>query len=166
MFDFRDLKKTIAAIGGKVRTAQHELETLRRRREEVAAAPTSKASAIRAMQDRVDAQAEAHKRVLFANLDPLILKGDAARVDAPFLAATRHGTAATAQSIEAGICLAFGDQMKQAIAKAIEAMPWPEQSMDTATKAAELAKLDDGIEQAENELSSLVGEAQSAGISL
>ena len=167
MFDFISLKKQVAAIGGKARAAQQDLENLRRRREEVAAAPTSKVDAIRVMQDQVDAQAELHKRVLFANLIQLVDKGDPDRMNAaPFLSATRHDTACTHKTFEGGMCLAFGTQMKQAIAQAINDMPWPEMSMDSVQKSTELSRIDADIAAAENELADLVRECHAAGVNI
>lgn len=166
MFDFLTLKKSVAALGSKVHQAQDQLETMRRRREEIAASPTSREDAIQALQDHVDHLAASYRKTLADNLAPLIAKGDPARVVGPILSATRPGTAATSQTLEAGICLAFGPQLKTAIAETLAGMDWPAGALDAASKTRQLAELDEAIERAERELSELVQAAQAAGVSI
>jgi hypothetical protein len=166
MFDFNSLKKQVAGIGAKVRESSMELENLRRKREEIVAAPSSKQDAIAAMHSRIDREAETHRKILITSIRPLIIKGSASRIDAPILAAARHDTAPTALSLESGLCMAFGAELKRSISDTIEAMDWPEYALDESEKTAEITRLDAAIQKTESELTELVTAAHAAGISL
>ena len=166
MFNFTDLKKQVASIGTKVRESSQELENLRRKREEIAAAPSSKTDAVRAMHARIEREADKHRKILTESLVPLVVKGDTSRIDTPIVAAARPDKAASPLSLEAGLCLAIGDQLKRTIADAIDGMPWPEFSMDESKKTAEITRLDAAIQKTESELSELVSAAHAAGLSI
>jgi hypothetical protein len=94
----------------------------------------------------------------------MVLSGNPDR-DTAILTATPPNMTPTPLSMEAGICLAFADQMKAAASSAISGMVWPEGAMDHRTKTERLAKLDSQIGSIESDLAALVRSAREAGVS-
>lgn len=168
MFDFSPLKKLLSDAGEQMRTRQVQLEKLKREREDIAAAPTSREDVIRALHDRIDKAADTHMDIFASAMRPLILKGDTARLDAPLpiVATAKSGSAPTPASIEAGLCLVMGDQMKAAATRIIEAMEWPSGALDDAVKQKKILELDSKISGMEAELTALVNSARAHGVSI
>lgn len=165
MFDFNPLKKMLSDASGQIRARQVELEKLQRQREDVAAAPASREDAIKALHGRIDAEADKHLRIVAGALLPLIVKGDPSRIDSPILAAVKSGSAPSPLSLEAGLCLAMGEQMKAAASRIIDGMEWPLGAIDHADKEKKVSELDRKISEIESELSELVHSARAAGVS-
>lgn len=165
LFDFLSLSKKIADLGAEIRGRRSDLEKLRRERDLVAAAPLSKEDAVKALHRRIDTEGARYRKIFSASLRAMVLGGNPDR-DTAILTATPPDTTPTPLSMEAGICLAFADQMKDAASRAVEAMEWPEGALDHRTKSERLAKLDSRIGSIESDLTALVRSARDAGITV
>lgn len=166
MFDFNPLKKMLSDASSQIRARQVELEKLQRQREDVAAAPASREDAIKALHGRIDAEADKHMSIVAKALLPLIVKGDPSRFrDSPILAAVKPDSAPSPLTLEAGLCLAMGEQMKAAVSRIIDGMEWPSGAIDHADKEKRVSELDRKISEIESELSQLVHSARAAGVS-
>lgn len=167
MFDLNILRQQVQDIGAKASQARAELEKLKTARDEISAAPTSKADALAALFGSIDVQAGRHMGLITEQLGNIATKGNPSRfADMSLLAAAKSGSAATPQSLEAALFLVLGDQMKNAAARLIEKMPWPAGALDQAEKESKLRAVDKRIADSEAELSSLVLAARSAGVNI
>ena len=165
MFDFLSLSKKIADLGAEIRGRRADLERFRRARDLIAAAPLSKEDAVKALHRRIDIDGARYMKTFSASLRAMVLSGNPDR-DTAILTATPPDMTPTPLSMEAGICLAFADQLKAAASRAVEAMEWPDGAMDHRNKTERLAKLDSQIGSIEGELSALVRSARDAGVSV
>lgn len=166
MFDFSGVKKLLGDAGASVRAKRAELETLRRERDVLAAAPLSKDDAVKALHGRIDEAGSGHLKVLSGALRQMALKGCPTRIDTAILAVCKPDTMPTMLTMEAAICLVFADQMKAAASRIVEAMEWPEGAMDHRDKTERLAKLDARIASVESDVRGMVQAARAAGISI
>jgi|GEM_PF-4913178 len=165
LFDFSGIKKLLGDAGAMIRSKRAELESLKRERDILAAAPLSKEDTVKAMHRRIDAEGARHMATLSAAVRQLVVGGgNPDRIDMPILATTKPDYAPSPLSMEAGMCLAFGDQMKAAASRIIEAMPWPEHAMDHRDKTERLAKLDAKIAAVESDVRGMVESARGAGL--
>lgn len=164
LFDFSGIKKLLGDAGAMIRSKRAELEGLKRERDILAAAPLSKEDTVKAMHRRIDAEAVRHMATLSAAVRQLVVGGNPDRIDMPILAMTKPGYTPSPLSMEAGMCLAFGDQMKAAANRIIEAMPWPEHAMDNREKVDRLAKLDARIAAVESDVRGMIASARGAGL--
>lgn len=165
MFDFLSLTKKISDLGAEIRGRRSDLETKRRERDLIAAAPLSKSDAVQALHRRIDTDGARYMKTFSASLRAMVLSGNPDR-DTAILTATPPNTTPTPLSMEAGICLAFADQLKAAASRAVEGMAWPEGALDHRNKTERLAKLDSQIGSIESELAALVRSARDAGVSV
>ena len=164
LFDFSGIKKMLGDAGAMIRSKRAELESLKRERDILAAAPLSKEDTVKAMHRRIDVSAELHMATLSAAVRQLVVGGNPDRIDMPILATTKPDYTPTPLSLEAGMCLAFGDQMKAAASRIVEAMVWPEHAMNHRDKAERLAKLDAKIAVVEGDVRGMVESARGAGL--
>lgn len=164
LFDFSGIKKLLGDAGAMIRSKRAELESLKRERDILAAAPLSKEDTVKAMHRRIDAEGARHMATLSATVRQLALGGNPDRIDTPILAAVKADYMPTPLTMEAGMCLAFGDQMKAAASRIIEAMPWPEHAMDHRDKTERLAKLDAKIAAVESDVRGMIASARGAGL--
>jgi hypothetical protein len=165
IFDFLSLSKKISDLGAEIRGRRSDLEKLRRERDLIAAAPLSRADAVKAMHRRIDTEGDRYMKTFSASLRAMALGGNPDR-GVVILTATPPNTMPTPLSMEAGICLAFADLLKISVSRAVEATPWPEGALDHHTKTERMAKLDSQIGSIENELAALVRSAREAGVSV
>lgn len=167
IFDFLSLSKKISDLGAEIRGRRSDLEKLRRERDLIAAAPLSKSDAVQAMHRRIDEVGAAHMKILSTTLRQVALGGSPDRVrDTPILVTAKPDFAPTPLTVEFGVCLAFGDQMKAAASRIVEGMEWPAGAIDHRNKTERLAKLDSQIGSIESELAALVRSARDAGVSV
>lgn len=164
--DFLSLNKQVAGIGEEIRSRRGEIETLRRERDLIAAAPLSREDTIKALHARVEAEGAKHLKIFSVALRQLVIKGDPSRIDSPILAAQRPNVCPTPDSLEAAICLMFAGEFKASVARVVESMEWPQGSMDHSDKQKKLAELDSKIGKVELDLTALVRSARAAGISV
>lgn len=164
IFDFSGIKKLLGDAGAMISSKRAELETLKRERDILAAAPLSKSDTVKAMHRRIDAEGARHMAVLSATVRQLAIGGNPDRMDAPILAAVRPDYMPTPLTLEGGICLAFSDQMKIAASRIVEAMEWPAHAMDHREKSERLAKLDAKIAAVESDVRGMVQSARGAGL--
>lgn len=167
LFDFLSLSKKISDLGAEIRGRRTDLEKLRRERDLIAAAPLSKADAVQTMHRRIDEQGAAYMKTLSAALHLAASSGNPDRVvNTPILVAAKPDWTPTPLTVEFGLCLAFGDELKAAASRIVESTPWPEGALDHRTRTERLAKLDSQIGSIESDLSALVRSAREAGVSV
>lgn len=164
--DFLSLRKQIADAGEEIRIRRSEMETLRRERDLIAAAPLSREDTIKALHARIDQEGAKHLKIFTGALRQLVIKGCPTRIDSPILAAQRPDVSPTPASLEAAISLMFAGEFKASVARVVESMEWPQGSMDHADKVQKLAELDSKIGKVETDLTALVRSARAAGISV
>lgn len=164
LFDFSGIKKLLGDAGAMIRSKRAELESLKRERDILAAAPISKGDAIKAMHRRIDEEGARHMATLSTAVRQLVVGGNPDRIDVPILAVTKPGYAPSPLSMESGLCLAFADEMKAAASRIVEGMSWPEHAMDHREKIERLAKLDARIAAVENDVRGMVESARGAGL--
>lgn len=164
IFDFSGIKKLLGDVGAMIRSKRAELEGLKRERDILAAAPLSKDDTVKAMHSRIDAEGARHMATLSAAVHQLVISGNPDRIDMPILAMTKPGWAPSPLSMEAGLCLAFADQMKAAASRIVESMQWPEHAIDHREKVDRLAKLDAKIAAVESDVRGMIASARGAGL--
>jgi len=164
LIDFSGIKKVFGDAGAMVASKRAEAEKLKREREVLAAAPLSKADTIKAMHSRIDSEGARHMATLSAAVRQMAVGGNPDRIDTPILAVVKPDYTATPLSFEAGMCLAFSDQMKLAVTRIVGAMSWPEGAMDYRDKKDRLVKLDARIAAVENDVRGMVESARAAGL--
>lgn len=166
ILDFLSLRKQLADVGGEIRSRRREIETLRRERDLVSAAPLSREDTIKALHARIDAEGAKHLKIFSGALWQRVVKGCPTRIGGPILAAQKPDVSPTPASLEAAISLMFADQFKVSVGRIVAAMEWPAGAMDHADKQKKLADLDSKIGKIEADLTALVQSARAAGISV
>lgn len=172
MFDFLKLKTAIVSVGEHMATLRNEQEALKREREEMAAAPGTKADMIAIFHDHIDQTAAKYsgrlQRAIEQNLNHGrdMHNGPNGRPQLGLLSLARENfsTPCSPLDIESSLFFVIGPAMKTAVADAITAMEWPADAQPLAGRAAELAKLDKKIAALEKSEQDLRREAAEAGV--
>jgi hypothetical protein len=176
LFDLAGLKSAVANVGKEYRRLSAEVEKLRVKREDVAAAPVAKADLVAAADGWVDAEAARYREVLTKRLEAI---GASTENVANGLGASprlwQNKLLSIVPSLSpqpdtpfpqpAALMLFFGDSVKAALRREVEALDIVE-GLPLAERKRELAKLDRQIGDAEEQLSRLRAEASSAGVVL
>lgn len=166
LLDFFSLRTQVAGIGEEIRSRRREMETLRRERDLIAAAPLSREDTLKALYARIDAEGAIHLKLFSGALRQRVTKGCPTRIGGPILGAHRPDVSPTPASLEAAISLFFADQFKASVASVVESMEWAAGSMGHADKQNKLAELDSKIGKVESDLTGLVRSARAAGINV
>ena len=177
LFDLAGLRSAVANIGKEHKRLIAELEVLKCRREDVAAAPVAKADLVAAADGWVDAEAARYREVL----------GERVRAVGAFTENVENGLAASPRQWQnkllcivpalspqpdtpfpqpAALMLLFGDAIKTAMRREVEALEIPGKGLPLAQRRVELKKLDKEISAAEEQLAGLRAEAAAAGVVL
>lgn len=172
MFDFMKIKTAITGIGEHMAGLRTELETLKRQREELVAAPGTKACMIAIFHANIDETAAKYtgrlQRVIEQSLGhgTDMHNGPNGRPQlGPLTLARENFTApCTPADIENALFFVLQPTMKTAVADAINAMPWPADAQPLAGRAAEIAKLDKKIAALEKSEQDLRHDAAAAGV--
>lgn len=171
-FDFLKIKTAITGIGQHMNGLRTELETRKRQREELAAAPGTKADVIALFHAHIDETAAQYtgrlQRAIEVSLGhgrDLHLGPDGRPQLGPLtLGRANAATPCTPHDIESSLFFVMGPAMKLAVADAINAMPWPADAQPVVGRAAEMAKLDKKIAALEKSEQDLRREAAAAGV--
>lgn len=171
-FDFLKLKQSVSDIKNEVKTSRTQLEKLKQRREEILAAPFTKADVIEVLHSRIDQEATAYPGRLRSGLDKYI-NGDLASLYHHPLAmllpahANYQGSGAgTPDVLVSRLAFFMQKPFKDGIAAAVEQMDWPAGAISTKDRAAELSKLDKQIANLEEQMATLKKDAAQAGVFL
>jgi len=169
MFDFNVFKKNVNDLAEQIRKIRSEIETNKQRRDLLTMAPPTKADMTAILHARIDALAEGYPERLASHLQPwmAINASDLRANPLGFLFANRQnygGQLGNASSLVEGLSYLLGDQLKQSVARAIEAAPWPDGAVSLADRDKEIKKLGEKIVQLETEEASLQKQAADAGI--
>ena len=165
--DFLGLKQSIDALSGKLKAVRQQAEGLRREREELAAAPPTRADAVAAVHSYIDHEgARFRERILYPAWGLLTRPDRLGRVNPNILTAMPPDSTASPRSMELALFALLGPTFKDAVAQAIDAMPWPEGALPMAERQAQLAELDERIGKLEAEEAELLTHAAKAGVLL
>ena len=172
MFDFMKIKTAITGIGEHMSGLRGEMESLKRKREELAAAPGTKADVIAIFHANIDETAAKYSGRLQRAIEVSLNHGrdmhagpnGRPQLGPLTLARENFTTPCTPHDIEASLFFVIGPAMKAAVADAINAMEWPADAQPLAGRAAEIAKLDKKIAALEKSEQELRREAADAGV--
>lgn len=170
--DWAKIKTAITGIGEHMNGLRTELETLKRQREELAAAPGTKGDVIALFHANIDETAAKYTGRLQRVIEQSLGHGtdmhngpDGRPQLGPLtLGRANAATPCTPHDIESSLFFVMGPTMKTAVADAINAMPWPADAQPLAGRAAEIAKLDKKIAALEKSEQDLRHDAASAGV--
>lgn len=167
MFDFLNLKKSIAAISQKHRELFQERLDVQAEIVSIRNAPTNRADICKLAQAWVDRSAVNFSDVIAARFNTGFSLGGTSAVDFGFFAlATHEQGAGTLQSLDGAMCGLFGNEIKRCLTDAIMAVPWQNEGLPQAERVAKIAKLSEREKDLTDELSKLVKSADEAGIEL
>ena len=156
------VRKTVTEIGAQIKAAQARIEHLKK-------SPPPRSDLIAFFEKLADQKAGEYGNALEFTIQRLT--GDPLRMQTcdsiGILTAVRPGTPPTFQSLEVAILSMFGADIKTAIKKRIETMPWPgEPGPPVADRVALIAKAERELKELEAQLDNLCNEAAAAGITL
>jgi len=156
------VRKTVTEIGAQIKAAQARIEYLKK-------APPPRSDVAVYFEKLVDEKASEYDKAMEFTVqrlsdDPLRM---AANDGIGILTAVRVGAPASFQSVEIAILAMFGEDIKTAVRKRIEATPWPgEPGPPVADRPALIAKAERELTELEAQLDNLRHEAAAAGITL
>ena len=170
--DWAKIKTAITGIGETMAGLRTELETLKRQREELVAAPGTKADIIAIFHANIDETAAKYTGRLQRAIEKSLghgrdmHNGPDGRPQLGLLSLARENfsTPCSPLDIERSLFFVIGPAMKAAVADAITAMEWPADAQPLAGRAAEIAKLDKKIAALEKSEQDLRHDAASAGV--
>ena len=156
------VRKTVTEIRSKIKVAHARIEHLKK-------SPPPRSDLIAFFEKLADQKAGEYDKAFEFATQRLV--GDPLRMEAcdsiGILTAVRVGTPPTFQSLEIAILSIFGADVKTAIKKRIETMPWPgEPGPPVADRPAQIAKAEAELKELEAQLDNLRNEAAAAGITL
>lgn len=169
-FNFGKFRKAVSDLSAELATLRTEIEAAKRRREDLETLPLAKGCAIRALHAMVDAEAGEYLADLRRMLEPVVRRpltdfcGPNLRPD--LLAAPPTGNHMVKRPGR-GVLAFMAAEIKEAIARAVESMEWPEEvGPPPAARRAEIEELDRKIAELEAREQNLLGQADAAGIIL
>lgn len=169
MFDFNLFKKNVNDLAEQIRKIRSEIETNKQRRELLKMAPPTKDDMIAILHARIDALAEGYPERLTKSLQPWMAISAAELHVQPmgFLIDSGQnygGQIGNTGALVEGFAYLLHDQLKQGVARAIEAAPWPDGAVSLVDRDKEIKKLGEKISQLESEEARLQQLAAESGI--
>lgn len=172
--EFDSLRKTIGALAGKVRDLRKQIETKKREREDVLAAPPCKADVLQMLVGWIDRNAKAATKSLDTMLAGFLRKPNSISDDAvvakgvALLAAVPDaGVAPTLKTAEVMLSALFADHLKQALPGLLDRVSWPaDPGLPIDERTERVASIDRELEALEDSERELVAQATAAGINL
>lgn len=175
--DLTGLKSAVQNVAKEHGNLVRSLEDMKRRREDIAAAPANRADLASFVEDWVDGQSSAYSAALRRRLQDIgrraeNLEGGVASVPAHFVRllgidVSPHARADVQHVQPEAVLLMLGpEHVKDTFRKVIEALDIPNEGLPLAQRKLELGKLDKQIGEAEEQLGKLRREAADAGIHL
>ena len=170
--DWAKIKTAIVGIAEHMAGLRDEKEALKRQREELAAAPGTKADMIAVFHANIDETAAKYSGRLQRVIEESLGHGrdmhngpnGRPQLGPLTLARDNRTTPCTPADIENALFFVLQPTMKTAVADAINAMPWPADAQPLAGRAAEIAKLDKKIAALETSEQQLRHDAAAAGV--
>jgi hypothetical protein len=167
MFDFLNLKKSIAAISQKYRELFQERLGVQKEIVSIRNAQTNRADICELAKSWVDRSAVSFTDAISKQFLNAFNNGQTSPVDFGFFALLENEPGGgTVQSLDAAMCGLFGNEIKKCLTDAIMALPWQNEGLPQAERAAKIAKLNEREKNLTDELSKLVKAADEAGIEL
>lgn len=172
MFDFLSIKKSVQDLSKQVSELKGKIETLKRKREDVATAPAAlvdiKARVAALLEERAAVYSKGFRRQMdvFARNPERIAAAGAMKQDLMMSMPPEAGQMASVFTLEMGLSALLKDGILNGLMAQIDAMDWPDQGLPFAERVQALGKIDAEIAQLEYDLSTLNQAARSAGISI
>jgi hypothetical protein len=172
-FDINPLRKSIAELSGQVRELRQTIERKRREREDIATAPPSFEDVYDVFVGWMDRTRDDYLKRLrftwgsaFASVEALQNPEQVTR-RMTLAGKTKHvgGLGGDLGSDVDGIlCCFFGDQVREALKKAMLSDAWPAGGLPIKQRAAKLKELDAELERLTRKHDELTAAANNAGI--
>jgi len=172
MFDFNIIKKSINDLTGALKKTQLEIESKKQRREQLQTLPPCKADVLEMMMGYIDKRAAVYPERFLEGIKyymrkPLELsKCDDHGYIAPRVidATDNPDDFANVRGAQENMFFLFGDQIKNGLKKAIDAVDWPQSGPPIAERFKEIAELDTAIAELEEKEAEICQQARNAGI--
>lgn len=169
--DFFNLKKGIDEFTSSLRDVSKRIESLKREREDIACAPPAREDIKTYFRAIIASRGQNYADAIARHVSPLRAK-ELQQVQDPqhmqhaaVLALTPAGSlAATAKTLDSALCLLMGDEIKRAIERVVDEMPWPANAMPISERARRLASIDAELDELLARERELVATARSAGL--
>lgn len=171
MFDFLGLRKSVESLGSTYQKLRAEIEALKRRREEIDTAPPGRQDMIDILCGNIDQAAQEYPAALLRQIGSAMHGNKTAnmknwRLGMLLPQANAADGNIGPQSLMTGLAFIFNAEIKASVARAVQAMEWPDNSIPLAKREKELSRLDAEIASLEKELAALGSDAAKAGIHL
>lgn len=161
----------VASFRKEVASTRSQLETARRRREDLLTAPLCKADVVELLHEYIDCVAPQYPAILKKAFAGVLREGTALKpelvgsfIHGGLLAATegpQPGHAANTEALHRGLLFLLRDPIKVALRDAIDQMEWPSNpGLPRKEREAELKRLDREIAALQSKLHELDDEKQ------
>lgn len=166
--DFFSLRKGIDEFTSSLRETGKAIEALKRKREDVVAAPAAIEDVKQHFATIIEMRAQEYPKAVAQHLAPMTPEGmqnhQHTMQFGNLLAISSFGGGATPRSIDAALCCLMGPQLKEAIDRVVDGLEWPSNAIPFAERAARLKKIDAELDELLARERELVATARSAGI--
>ncbi|MBC7619472.1 MAG: hypothetical protein H7293_10900 [Candidatus Saccharibacteria bacterium] len=149
MFDFGNIKKSLANYGNTLKKMQLEIETLHREREDVVFAPPTRGDARAAMAAWVSTQATAYRASITVGVTELAL--NAAAIEDPkrfsemvsrLPLVHKRVYGPVEGPVDLAICALMGDALVKAFDGVLEQIAWPSGALSVTDRKRRLEQID------------------------
>ena len=149
MFDFVNIKKSLANYGNTLKKLQLEIEALHREREDVAFAPPTRADAKAAMAAWVSTQAAAYRASITVGVTELALSAAAIEDPKRFNEVVsrlplvhKRAYGPVDGPVDLAICALMGDALVNAFDGVLAQMAWPAGALTAVDRKRRLEQID------------------------
>ena len=168
LFDFTGLRKGLSEFTSELRETGKAVEALKRKRENVAAAPAASDDVKQYFATIIEQRGQEYLTAVAQHLAPMTPEGmqnhQHTRQFGNLLALSPGGGGATPRTIDAALCCLLAQPLKDAIDRVVDGMEWPANAIPLAERAARLKKIDAELDELLARERELVATARSAGI--
>lgn len=167
MFDFLSVRKTAEAVNKKYRAQIQELDKITAQISAVTFAPTNRADICKIAVSWVDRSAVNFTDAVANRLRNNCTQGQVAPIDVGFFGLAKNEPGAgTPESLDTMMCGLFGNEIKRCLTDAIKAMPWENEGLPQAERAATLDTLRTREKELRSEIAELLKNADEAGLEI
>ena len=167
-FDFLKIKKTVNDLQSHIGKVRNEIRDLQAEREKIAKAPATREDVKSFLFSRIENKGSDYSRTFNDLAINLAMRPDRLNrtADTPVMTVTRGDMAATPYTIEGAVCAFLDGVLRQGIAAAIDAAPWPADSMPIAERQRQLGAAALGADETDTDDGEILRHANDSGISI
>lgn len=168
--DFALFRSTVGKLADEVRNLRGQIESKKRIREEISAAPLAREDVWSVVEDHIDRHAAGFPERFMMEIDGLVkegvLPGRPGGIGVNVLAAPRHRlNQPDVRDVQACLLGLLGDLLKPRIRQAVMDLQWPaEPGMPAVARKQRIEELDREITDLEGQLLVIEREAAAAGV--